>query len=129
MHTDGIGGTGGYTPPPTGWEPLAVIAPLILLSLIGFTVEGQVLGRPVYVWLGLTITLFGLMVAVWLLRDLRSWRSVAWLQVAVSIAVGLTSLMLAQSVWQGVLGFIAAVFTGNCSQAFVGDTSSQQEAN
>ena len=66
-------------------------------------------GAPVYLELGIGGMCFFLIVLVYALRN---WRSVAWLQILISIVGGVVSLVGGDFSLSGVLGSAFAVFGG-----------------
>jgi hypothetical protein len=69
-------------------------------------------GVPVYLAVTIAASCFFLAAIVCTLRDLRNWRSVAWFQILISIAGGVTSLIGSDFSASGIMGFAAAVFAG-----------------
>ena len=69
-------------------------------------------GIPVYLGLGIAASCFLLAAVVCTFRDIRNWRSVAWLQIFISVVGGVASLVGSDFSVSGMLGFAAAVFSG-----------------
>ena len=82
------------------------------VCLIGVALQTEVRGYPLYLWLGFAVSVIGVVWGLYLLRDLRSWRSIAWLQIGLSVAAAVTSLLLTELSAAGVTAALAALFTG-----------------
>jgi hypothetical protein len=93
--------------------PLLLVTPIILLALIVQALQPELRSFPVYMWLGLAISLTFLAWGVCILRDLRSWRSVAWLQVLLGAVTAVWSLLVADHLSvSDVIAALSAVFLG-----------------
>jgi hypothetical protein len=68
-------------------------------------------GVPVYILLAAAAACFVMAVVIFSLRDLRNWRSIAWLQIVTSVIGGVLSLLANGLPMSGTVGFVAAAFT------------------
>jgi|ERR1043166_2007750 hypothetical protein len=69
-------------------------------------------GIPVYVALVVGLSCLILCALTFVLRDIRNWRSVAWLQIIISVIGTIVLVFGSTLTTSSILGFAAAIFSG-----------------
>jgi len=95
------------------WRLIVLMALLFVATVVYQALFVRVHGFPLYVALTLAFSGYFLAAIVCSLRDLRNWRSVAYVQIIISVAAGVVALLGSNISPPGVIAFAMAVFSAS----------------